>query len=145
MYYPRILIKIFFFFDKLCWFIFRPRTYGVKCVVNSGSEILLIKNNYGMASWTFPGGKIKRGEIAEDAVKREVMEETGILVKNVRQIGQFESTREYKRDNITVFAGEAVNKELNIDHGEILEAKWFFLDNLPEMSEIARKILDMRR
>ena len=38
----------------------------------------------------FPGGKIEKGETPEEAVKREVLEETGGLVSHITYIGQYE-------------------------------------------------------
>jgi len=128
---------------KLYWFVFRPKTYGVKCVIQNGREILMIRNTYGPGWWTFPGGGIKRNETAEQAVKREVIEEVGISIKDLRKIGEFTSTAEYKKDTISVFVGISENNNITIDEKEILEAQWFFSNNLPAMSPYARKIIAM--
>ncbi|OEH92110.1 RNA deprotection pyrophosphohydrolase [Bacillus solimangrovi] len=37
----------------------------------------------------FPGGKVEEGEVAHEAAKREVLEETGGIVKNLHYIGQY--------------------------------------------------------
>ena len=47
-------------------------------VINDNDEILLVKNN--RAGWVFPGGQVEVGENVIDAVKREVMEETGVEI-----------------------------------------------------------------
>lgn len=44
--------------------------------------------------WEFPGGKIEQNESAEQALKRELMEETGIEVTRARPVGQAEHTYE---------------------------------------------------
>lgn len=41
---------------KIYWFIFRPKTYGVKVILRCGGKFLLIRNSYGKKHWTFPGG-----------------------------------------------------------------------------------------
>ncbi|KFD20654.1 MULTISPECIES: 8-oxo-dGTP diphosphatase MutT [Tatumella] len=44
--------------------------------------------------WEFPGGKIEKDETAEQALKRELMEETGIEVMSAQAIGQADHTYE---------------------------------------------------
>ena len=48
-------------------------------VINDDDEILLVNSNH--YGWMFPGGQVEVGENAIDAVKREVMEETGIEIE----------------------------------------------------------------
>ena len=48
-------------------------------VINDKDEILLVNSNH--YGWMFPGGQVEVGENAIDAVKREVMEETGIKIE----------------------------------------------------------------
>lgn len=48
-------------------------------VLNEKGEILLVKDR--RSGWVFPGGMVEEGENVIDAVKREVMEETGIDIE----------------------------------------------------------------
>ena len=48
-------------------------------VINEKDEILMVKTHHG--GWVFPGGQVEVGENVIDAVKREVMEETGIDIE----------------------------------------------------------------
>ena len=48
-------------------------------VINEKDEVLMVKANHG--GWVFPGGQVEVGENVIDAVKREVMEETGVEIK----------------------------------------------------------------
>lgn len=48
-------------------------------VMNEHDEILLVKTHRG--GWEFPGGQVEVGENVIDAVKREVMEETGVDIE----------------------------------------------------------------
>ena len=48
-------------------------------VINEKDEVLMVKANHG--GWVFPGGQVEVGENVIDAVKREVMEETGVEIE----------------------------------------------------------------
>ena len=103
----------------------------------------MIKNAYGRRRWTFPGGGTEHWETAADAAKREVLEEVGITLNNITKIGEILSTREFKRDNITVFHAVLTIPDFQIDPDEILEAKWvgkdqFEKDVSPLVTEIMR-------
>ena len=139
----RALIKLIHPLLRTYWFIFRPRTRGVKCMIQNKGKILLIRNSYGHKLWTFPGGGIDRGETMERAIEREVMEEVGIKVNDLKRIGEFTTTAEYKIDTVTVFVAKSANDQFKIDEEEILEAGWFFPENLPTISEYAKKIISM--
>ncbi|TSC60418.1 MAG: hypothetical protein LiPW15_296 [Parcubacteria group bacterium LiPW_15] len=106
----------------------------------------MVKNNYGnYESWMFPGGGIKKGETPAQAAKREVEEEVGIEVEDLKEIGVFHSAKEFKNDTVTVFAGRSRGKEINIESNEIADARWLELNNLPEISEYSKLMIDMLR
>lgn len=56
---------------------------GVGAVVVRSGEILLVKRGRdpGRGLWAVPGGKVERGETMRAAVRREVLEETGLEVE----------------------------------------------------------------
>ena len=66
---------------------------GVAAVVFSGEEILLARRGSEPAKgmWGLPGGVIELGEEAENAVVREVEEETGILIQPIKLLTVFDS------------------------------------------------------
>lgn len=59
---------------------------GVGVIVIKDNKVLLGKrmNAHGEGTWSFPGGHLEYNESVEDCAKREVFEETGIKIKNVR-------------------------------------------------------------
>jgi len=59
---------------------------GVGVIIVKDNKVLLgkRKNAHGEGDWAFPGGHLEMNETWEDCVKREVMEETGIEIKNIR-------------------------------------------------------------
>ena len=66
---------------------------GAGIVLNDIDEVLMVKTYN--AGWVFPGGQVEVGENVIDAVKREVLEETGLDVSNAE--GGYLFT--YKREN----------------------------------------------
>src|SRR3989338_1059346 len=79
----------------------------------------------------------------EEAVIREVFEEVGLNLIELRRIGEYTSTKEYKKDTVIVFTAQSKYKNVKIDQKEIAEATWFKSDNLPEISEYSKAILAM--
>ncbi len=62
---------------------------GVGVIVRKGADILLIKRqgSHGEGTWSVPGGHIDFGETVEQCAAREVMEETGIVIREPRFLG----------------------------------------------------------
>lgn len=58
-----------------------PRV-GVGCIVARGTQLLLVKSRRGY--WSNPGGHLEFGETPEQCAIREMLEETGLHVSNVR-------------------------------------------------------------
>ena len=59
---------------------------GIAVIVIKGKRVLLgkRKNSHGEGTWAFPGGHLEFNESIEDCAVREVFEETGIRIKNLR-------------------------------------------------------------
>lgn len=55
--------------------------YASAIILDDNGNILLQKRSELADAWGFPGGALELGESAEEAVKREVIEETGLNVK----------------------------------------------------------------
>lgn len=131
---------------RVYWFVVRPQTYGVKCLIEFEGQILLIRNTYGDMNWTFPGGGFKRNESAEMAAAREVREEVGIALTGLRPLGEFTSTDGYKRDTVRCYAGEATTPHFEIERNEIYEAGWFMWDELPQpLAPDAARVIELYR
>ena len=86
----------------------------------------------GAGTWTMPGGKLHFGETFEEGAIREVLEETGIKLHNVKVIcvnqDMVETTHFITIGLFSdVFSGEPTVMEPD----EITEWHWFDLNNLP--------------
>jgi 8-oxo-dGTP diphosphatase len=65
----------------------RPRV-GVAVIVQKEGQVLLGQRlgAHGAGSWQFPGGHLEYGESLELCAAREVMEETGLVVRGIRPV-----------------------------------------------------------
>ena len=90
------------------------------------------KRSYGL--WNWPQGKVKEGELPEQAAIREAQEETGFNIKIIRKVEVLEKTFSDTKE-LHVFLGEIVDGELNFPEDEILDIKWFAPDEIETMKE----------
>ncbi|MBQ9539785.1 MAG: NAD(+) diphosphatase [Treponema sp.] len=95
-------------------------------------EILLVKNRnskgnfYGCVS-----GFVEMGERIEDAAVREVMEETGIAIKNLRYVGS--QSWPFPDQLMFAFTADYEAGEITMQEEELLDAGWFHRNALPEI------------
>lgn len=75
--------------------------------------------------WNFPGGVIESDEEIKTGLIREVTEETGIVCSVVAVRDNFTTTN--PDNDITIFDAVYVQGKITIQEEEILEAKWFTL------------------
>ncbi len=59
--------------------IFRPAVYAI---IEKNGQLLLV-NTKSTGRWFFPGGAIEKGELVENSLHREVLEETGIEIGDI--------------------------------------------------------------
>lgn len=113
---------------------------GVGCgafIVNEKNELLLQLRNKAPEKeyWSIPGGRVELFETFEQAVKREVKEETGVDVEVVRLLGICDHIIENEERHWVSpsYLCKIVKGEPQImEPTKHLDMKWFPLENLPE-------------
>lgn len=121
---------------RLYWFVMRPYTRGVKCLIEHEGKFLFIRNSY-YPPWTFPGGGVDRGELPVHTARREALEEVGIDIEEWKDIGEYQSRREHKKDVVYCFYAKVESPEFQIDNDEVIEARWFSKDEIPKNRSFA--------
>lgn len=97
-------------------------------VLNSKSEVLLLNHVLRPSTgWGLPGGFLDESEHPADAIRRELKEETGIGLSDVRML----RVRTYKR-HIEILFSAATTDEAQVLSREISELGWFRFEDIPE-------------
>jgi NAD+ diphosphatase len=115
----------------------------ITAIIKNG-KILMAKhvrtrgNMYGLIA-----GFIEAGETLEEGVKREIMEEVGLNVKNIKYFGS--QPWPFPNSIMIGFTAEYKSGEIHVDGNEITNAQWFHTNELPHIPSkmsIARELID---
>lgn len=115
---------------------------GVGVMILKDGKLLLGKRHsdsekassllHGAGTWTMPGGKLNFGETFEDGAKREVLEETGIILNKVDVICVNQDMVETAHFiTIGLFSDVFSGEPRIMEPDKIIEWRWFDLNNLP--------------
>ncbi len=117
---------------------------AVIVAVHRGRELLLARGrSFGGPFYSVLAGFVDPGESLEEAVEREVREEVGIKLRNVRYFGS--QPWPYPHSLMVGFTAEHAGGEIAIDEAELVDAGWFAPESLPVLPgklSIARRLID---
>jgi len=104
-------------------------TVSAAAVITDGEGKVLLLNHLlrPYSGWGLPGGFLTAKEQPEEAIKRELLEETGIAIENVEMF----QVRTIARHIEILFRATASTKG-SVQSREILELGWFGMNELPE-------------
>lgn len=121
--------------------------YTADIVATFNSKILLIKRKKDpfKGQWALPGGFVDPGENAEQAAKREMIEETGVKLAKLTKVGVWDKPgRDPRGEVITTAFLADLREEPKVRAGDdAKEAKWWPIGGLP--NKIAFDHLDIIR
>lgn len=112
-------------------------TVGAMCLIERDDGAVLLVRHFYRARWGVPGGLLKRGEDASHAARREVLEEVGLVIEIVGEPAVVVDA-EPQRVDIVFRArpqAQADIGEVSPRSPEIIEARWFPPDKLPELQD----------
>ena len=117
---------------------------AVIVLVERGRELLLARSRHFLPGmYSVLAGFVEPGESLEEAVVREVKEEVGIVVKDIRYFGS--QPWPFPHSLMIGFTANYAGGGISLDDSEIEDAGWFTIDNLPPIPgkiSIARKLID---
>ena len=113
-------------------------------LVQRGLELLLARPyHFPTGLYSVIAGFVEPGETLEEAVVREVGEEAGITITDIRYFGS--QPWPFPHSLMIGFTARHAGGEISIDNEEMEDAGWFTSDNLPNIPgkiSIARKLID---
>lgn len=113
-------------------------------LIRKGDSILLARHaTYATARHTALAGFVEAGESIEDAIHREVYEEVGLRVTDLRYFGS--QSWPFPHSLMIAFTAEYVDGEITLQADEIAEAHWYgpgdAIPEIPMLESIAGRLV----
>jgi len=114
-------------------------------IINNQKYVLLIERGKEpfLGKWALPGGFVEMDELLENACVRELQEETGLEVEEMKQFRTYdEINRDPRHRTISVVYSVEVARQLEVKGSDdAAKAAWHSLSDLPELAFDHHRIL----
>lgn len=125
---------------------------GIFLFNEEGKFLMMLRSKNTRADhgrWGIPGGLVELNELVADAIKREALEETGVIVTAIEPIGYADHIiyREGKHFVSQIFVATSYSGiPENMEPEKFDRFEWFSVDDLPEnTSDIVRTAVGLYR
>ncbi len=110
------------------------RTRTTLALIHHNDHVLLgkKKRGFGLGTWNGFGGKLEPGESVEEAAKREMLQESGITIKDMEQVATLDFEFHNKLgDIIEVNIFRIKDWQGEPTEGEEMKPQWYHVQELP--------------
>ncbi|WP_117153802.1 NUDIX hydrolase [Paraliobacillus quinghaiensis] len=124
---------------------------SVVIILDQNGKLLLQKRKYPYGTWGIPGGLMELGESTEEVCRREVLEETGLVIDHLELINVYsgsdhfviaENGDEFYVVTVAYFT-KGFTGNLQVDRSESIKFEFFYPKDLPDnIVKSHRVILD---
>ena len=121
--------------------VIRPlfQVFGAAIILDSENRLFLVRSTYQrFHPWGMPGGALEYGEPADEAVIREVCEETGLHVEAEKLL----LVKTFAPDKFALYYLCVIKNGVFHPSDEVSECGYFSLDNLPDIRPRDHEIID---
>ncbi len=118
------------------WVYFPDPKVAVIVLIKNQNQVLLVQRKYGLKKdyWTLPSGFIDSGEDPKLAAERECLEETGLVIHNLKLLDVMYSREDPHGASILIVYQAQVQSGRLIPGDDANQAMYFQTDNLPLMA-----------
>lgn len=105
-------------------------------IVNEKNEIMMIQSKRYITSrleWEIPAGRIEENETPEDAAKRECLEETGCILKDLEYLCCYNPSNGMSDLKVHLFVAKVDTEIADIDNNEVNTKQWVSKETVLEI------------
>ncbi|OGO12932.1 MAG: hypothetical protein A2Y53_05035 [Chloroflexi bacterium RBG_16_47_49] len=121
---------------KCEWVYFPDPKVAVAVMIKKDDQILLVQRMFDpqKGHWTLPSGFVDAGEDPKQAAERECLEETGLVIKDIRLLDVIFGLEHPRGASILIIYRAEVQSGLLAPGDDANQAAYFHIDNLPPLA-----------